>query len=77
MCGGHSDTGGNCLGATDIPSDSNTVISANKSTDTVLIALGRKGLTCGAIKGLTVCCALHCKHTAFSCTLLCMALHSR
>ncbi|CAI9586816.1 unnamed protein product, partial [Staurois parvus] len=25
-----------------------------------------KGLTCGAIKGLTVCylCALHCKHTA-------------
>ncbi|CAI9584306.1 unnamed protein product, partial [Staurois parvus] len=41
-----------------------------KSNDTVLMALGRKGLTCGAIKGLTVCCfaywavfVLHCKHT--------------
>ncbi|CAI9589994.1 unnamed protein product, partial [Staurois parvus] len=35
------------------------------------MALGRKGLTCGAIKGLTVCCftrggvlVLHCKHAA-------------
>ncbi|CAI9533672.1 unnamed protein product [Staurois parvus] len=35
------------------------------------MALGRKGLTSGAIKGITVCCftvrcvsALHCKHTA-------------
>ncbi|CAI9606417.1 unnamed protein product, partial [Staurois parvus] len=35
------------------------------------MALGRKGLTCGAIKELTVCwltvccvCSLHCKHTA-------------
>ncbi|CAI9572278.1 unnamed protein product, partial [Staurois parvus] len=30
------------------------------------MALGRKGLTSGVIKGLTVCCvrALHCKHTA-------------
>ncbi|CAI9547846.1 unnamed protein product, partial [Staurois parvus] len=35
------------------------------------MALGRKVLTCGAIKGLTVCCfirssvsVLHCKHTA-------------
>ncbi|CAI9540346.1 unnamed protein product, partial [Staurois parvus] len=35
------------------------------------MALGKKRLTCGAIKGLTVCCftmwpvcALHCKHTA-------------
>ncbi|CAI9579453.1 unnamed protein product [Staurois parvus] len=35
------------------------------------MALGRKGLTSGAIKGLTVCCftlcpvcLLHCKHTA-------------
>ncbi|CAI9582255.1 unnamed protein product, partial [Staurois parvus] len=27
-----------------------------KSTDTVLMTLGRKGLTSGAIKGLTVCC---------------------
>ncbi|CAI9553978.1 unnamed protein product, partial [Staurois parvus] len=34
------------------------------------MTLGRKGLTSGAIKGLTVCyftvccvCALHCKHT--------------
>ncbi|CAI9544050.1 unnamed protein product [Staurois parvus] len=40
-----------------------------KNTDTVLMALGRKGLTSGAIKGLTVCrftsdCVLHCKHTA-------------
>ncbi|CAI9603611.1 unnamed protein product, partial [Staurois parvus] len=36
------------------------------------MALGRKGLTCGMINGLTVCCftrgcvcVLHCKHTAF------------
>ncbi|CAI9612276.1 unnamed protein product [Staurois parvus] len=43
------------------------------------MALGRKGLTCGVIKGLTVCCfivccvcALHCKHTA----LYGSALHS-
>ncbi|CAI9603164.1 unnamed protein product, partial [Staurois parvus] len=35
------------------------------------MALGRKGLTCGAIEGLTVCCfaywavfVLCCKHTA-------------
>ncbi|CAI9582519.1 unnamed protein product [Staurois parvus] len=35
------------------------------------MALGRKGLTYGVIKGLTVCCftisylrMLHCKHTA-------------
>ncbi|CAI9605985.1 unnamed protein product, partial [Staurois parvus] len=30
------------------------------------MALGRKGLTSGAIKGLTLCavCVLHCKHTA-------------
>ncbi|CAI9619373.1 unnamed protein product, partial [Staurois parvus] len=30
------------------------------------MALGRKGLTCGPIKWLTVCyvCALHYKHTA-------------
>ncbi|CAI9573388.1 unnamed protein product, partial [Staurois parvus] len=30
------------------------------------MALGRKGFTCGAIKGLTVCCVLvlHCKYTA-------------
>ncbi|CAI9615889.1 unnamed protein product, partial [Staurois parvus] len=35
------------------------------------MALGRKRLTCGAIKGLTVCCftygamfVFHCKHTA-------------
>ncbi|CAI9575831.1 unnamed protein product, partial [Staurois parvus] len=35
------------------------------------MALGRKGLTFGAIKGLTVCCVcftkctvFHCKHTA-------------
>ncbi|CAI9599417.1 unnamed protein product, partial [Staurois parvus] len=30
------------------------------------MALGRKGLTCGAINGLTVCCVLlyYCKHTA-------------
>ncbi|CAI9551347.1 unnamed protein product, partial [Staurois parvus] len=35
------------------------------------MALGRKGLTCGVIKGLTVCCftmwavcTLHCKHIA-------------
>ncbi|CAI9562775.1 unnamed protein product, partial [Staurois parvus] len=35
------------------------------------MAQGRKGLTCGAIKGLTVCCftmgavcVFHCKHTA-------------
>ncbi|CAI9556916.1 unnamed protein product [Staurois parvus] len=44
-----------------------------KSTDTILMTLGRKALTSGAIKGLTVCCAvfsimccvcvLHCKHT--------------
>ncbi|CAI9566434.1 unnamed protein product [Staurois parvus] len=27
-----------------------------KSTDTVLMALARKGLASGAIKGLTVCC---------------------
>ncbi|CAI9572364.1 unnamed protein product, partial [Staurois parvus] len=40
-----------------------------KSTDTL-----HKGLTCGAIKGLTVCCftlfavcAFNCKHTAFLC----------
>ncbi|CAI9572243.1 unnamed protein product, partial [Staurois parvus] len=39
-----------------------------KRTDTVLMALDRKGLTCGAIKGLTVCCftvsVFCCKHTA-------------
>ncbi|CAI9563547.1 unnamed protein product, partial [Staurois parvus] len=29
-------------------------------TDTVLMALGRKGLTCGAIKGLIVCCFTVC-----------------
>ncbi|CAI9556679.1 unnamed protein product [Staurois parvus] len=35
------------------------------------MALSMNGLTCGAIKGLTVCCftlcavcVLHCKHTA-------------
>ncbi|CAI9532863.1 unnamed protein product, partial [Staurois parvus] len=30
------------------------------------MALGRKGLTCGAIKGLTVCCVctLHWRHAA-------------
>ncbi|CAI9539715.1 unnamed protein product [Staurois parvus] len=33
------------------------------------MALGKKGLTSGAIKGLTVCCftlcaVFHCKHTA-------------
>ncbi|CAI9545934.1 unnamed protein product, partial [Staurois parvus] len=40
-----------------------------KSADTVLMTLGRKGLTSGAIKGLTVCCftmwpvcVLLCKH---------------
>ncbi|CAI9540228.1 unnamed protein product [Staurois parvus] len=27
---------------------------------TVLMALGKKGLTCGAIKGLTVCCFTVC-----------------
>ncbi|CAI9568860.1 unnamed protein product [Staurois parvus] len=38
------------------------------------MALGRKGLTCGAIKGLTVCCftrgcvlVLHCKCSASQC----------
>ncbi|CAI9560268.1 unnamed protein product [Staurois parvus] len=38
------------------------------------MALGRKGLTCGVIKGLTVCCF---NISCVSCTLLCMALHSR
>ncbi|CAI9572145.1 unnamed protein product [Staurois parvus] len=39
------------------------------------MALGRKGLTCGMIKGLTVgcvcvLCVLHCKHTALDgCTV--------
>ncbi|CAI9534592.1 unnamed protein product, partial [Staurois parvus] len=44
------------------------------------MALGREGLTCGAIKGLTVCCCvyvLHCKHTAFhGCAMRC-AMRSR
>ncbi|CAI9561889.1 unnamed protein product [Staurois parvus] len=49
-----------------------------KSTDTVLMTLGRKGLTSGAIKGFTVCClcftaggcVFHCKHTAVNdCTV--------
>ncbi|CAI9549383.1 unnamed protein product [Staurois parvus] len=45
------------------------------------MVLGRKGLTCGAIKGLTVCrftywavFVLHCKHTALhSCAWRCLA----
>ncbi|CAI9597926.1 unnamed protein product, partial [Staurois parvus] len=47
------------------------------------MALGRKGLTSGAIKGLTVCCVLLCRQAALycsavhcSCTLLWMAVHS-
>ncbi|CAI9548306.1 unnamed protein product [Staurois parvus] len=50
-----------------------------KSNDTVLMALGRKGLTCGAIKGLTVCCFTVCCVCAFLTvrTLLCMALLCR
>ncbi|CAI9604569.1 unnamed protein product, partial [Staurois parvus] len=40
------------------------------------MALGRKRLTCGAIKGLTVCCfyyeavcyVFHCKRTALYCS---------
>ncbi|CAI9611679.1 unnamed protein product, partial [Staurois parvus] len=67
------------LGGTDLVSLTSPVTPIQlsvliKSTDTVLMALGRKGLTCGLIKGLTVCCVcalhwggvcvLHCKHTA-------------
>ncbi|CAI9581337.1 unnamed protein product, partial [Staurois parvus] len=50
-----------------------------KSTDTVLMTLGRKGLTCGVIKGLTVCFftmwAVRVLSTVS--TLLCMALLGR
>ncbi|CAI9575728.1 unnamed protein product, partial [Staurois parvus] len=38
------------------------------------MALGRKGFTCGVIKGLTVYCVLVLSTAS---TLLCMALHSR
>ncbi|CAI9574763.1 unnamed protein product, partial [Staurois parvus] len=38
------------------------------------MALGRKGLTCGAIKGLIVCCLCVCFTVS---TLLCMALLCR
>ncbi|CAI9534626.1 unnamed protein product, partial [Staurois parvus] len=43
------------------------------------MALGQKGLTGGAIKGLTVCCftmwaVFHCKHTTL--VLLCRAIQS-
>ncbi|CAI9566008.1 unnamed protein product [Staurois parvus] len=41
------------------------------------MALGRKGLTSGPIKGLTVCCftvccvsAFHCKQTALYCSAM-------
>ncbi|CAI9541211.1 unnamed protein product [Staurois parvus] len=42
------------------------------------MTLGRKGLTSGANKGLTVCCltrgcvfVFYCKHTAFHCFSVC------
>ncbi|CAI9623811.1 unnamed protein product, partial [Staurois parvus] len=38
------------------------------------MALGRKGLTCGAIKGLTLCCCVLCFTVS---TLLCTALLCR
>ncbi|CAI9608551.1 unnamed protein product, partial [Staurois parvus] len=40
-----------------------------KSTDTVLMTLGRKGLTSGAIKGLTVCCLCFTVHGALYCSM--------
>ncbi|CAI9582110.1 unnamed protein product, partial [Staurois parvus] len=48
------------------------------------MALGRKGLTCEVIKGLTVCCftvcsvsAFNCKHTAlYGYAVLCRAMQS-
>ncbi|CAI9565780.1 unnamed protein product, partial [Staurois parvus] len=50
------------------------------------MALGRKGLTSGVIKGLTVCCVcfnacvvcvLLCKHaTVYFCSVLCREVHS-
>ncbi|CAI9537323.1 unnamed protein product, partial [Staurois parvus] len=46
-----------------------------KSTDTVLMTLGRKGLTCGVIKRLTVCCFWLCVLSSVS-TLLCRAIQS-
>ncbi|CAI9580425.1 unnamed protein product [Staurois parvus] len=38
------------------------------------MALGRKGLTCGVSKGLTVCCFTVCCVCLTASTLLCMAL---
>ncbi|CAI9553037.1 unnamed protein product, partial [Staurois parvus] len=38
------------------------------------MALSRKGLTCGAIKGLFVCCFTVCCVLSTVSTLLCMAL---
>ncbi|CAI9578814.1 unnamed protein product, partial [Staurois parvus] len=66
------------LGGTDLVSLTSPVTPIQcsvliKSTDTVLMALGRKGLNMRAIKGLTVCCVcvLHCKHTALDgCAML-------
>ncbi|CAI9581766.1 unnamed protein product, partial [Staurois parvus] len=51
------------LGGTDLVSLTSPVTPIQwsvliKSTNTVQMALGRKGLTCGAIKGLNVCCVL-------------------
>ncbi|CAI9562614.1 unnamed protein product, partial [Staurois parvus] len=58
-----------------------------KSTDTVVMALGRKGLTSGVIKGLTVCwlavcvllfclCVLYCVSTLLCIALLCRAIQT-
>ncbi|CAI9601090.1 unnamed protein product, partial [Staurois parvus] len=41
------------------------------------MALGRKGLTCGAIKGLTVCCLTVCCAVYTVSTLHCMVLLCR
>ncbi|CAI9543845.1 unnamed protein product, partial [Staurois parvus] len=72
------------LGGTDLVSLTSPVTPVQwsvliKSNDTVLMALGMKGLTSGVIKGLTVCCFIMgavclCFNVS---TLLCMALICR
>ncbi|CAI9571547.1 unnamed protein product, partial [Staurois parvus] len=66
VCSGHSDTGWE-LTATEIPMTTIQRSVLIKSTDTVLMTLGRKGLAFWVIKGLIVCCATCC------CVFICCA----
>ncbi|CAI9552076.1 unnamed protein product, partial [Staurois parvus] len=65
-----------------MPSDTNTLSVLIKNTDAVLVTLGRKGLTSGAMQSHTKQCAgadrgENCIVYIHSSTLLCMTLHSR